>query len=56
MIAKLIVHGPTRTIALRQLDRALAATEVAGATTNLAFLRRAGGACGLRLAGRWTPG
>jgi 3-methylcrotonyl-CoA carboxylase alpha subunit len=40
MIAKLIVHGPTRTIALKQMDRALATTEVAGATTNLAFLRR----------------
>jgi 3-methylcrotonyl-CoA carboxylase alpha subunit len=40
MIAKLIVHGPTREIALKQMDRALATTEVAGATTNLAFLRR----------------
>jgi 3-methylcrotonyl-CoA carboxylase alpha subunit len=40
MIAKLIVHGATREIALRQMDRALATTEVAGATTNLAFLRR----------------
>jgi 3-methylcrotonyl-CoA carboxylase alpha subunit len=39
MIAKLIVHGPTRAIALKQMDRALATTEVAGATTNLAFLR-----------------
>jgi 3-methylcrotonyl-CoA carboxylase alpha subunit len=43
MIAKLIVHGPTREIALRQLDRALGATEVAGAVTNLAFLRRLAG-------------
>jgi 3-methylcrotonyl-CoA carboxylase alpha subunit len=40
MIAKLIVHGATREIALKQMDRALATTEVAGATTNLAFLRR----------------
>ncbi len=40
MIAKLIVHGPTRDVALKQMDRALATTEVAGATTNLAFLRR----------------
>ena len=40
MIAKLIVHGPTRGVALRRMDRALATTEVAGATTNLAFLRR----------------
>ncbi len=40
MIAKLIVHGPTRTIALRQLERALAGTQVAGSVTNLAFLRK----------------
>jgi len=40
MIAKLIVQGPTRAVALRRMDRALATTEVAGATTNLAFLRR----------------
>jgi 3-methylcrotonyl-CoA carboxylase alpha subunit len=39
MIAKLIVHGPTRDIALRQMERALATTEVAGSVTNLAFLR-----------------
>ncbi len=39
MIAKLIVHGPTRAIALLQLERALAATQVAGTVTNLAFLR-----------------
>jgi 3-methylcrotonyl-CoA carboxylase alpha subunit len=43
MIAKLIVHGATREIALRRMDRALATTEVAGATTNLAFLRRLAG-------------
>jgi 3-methylcrotonyl-CoA carboxylase alpha subunit len=40
MIAKLIVHGATREIALRRMDRALAMTEVAGAVTNLGFLRR----------------
>jgi 3-methylcrotonyl-CoA carboxylase alpha subunit len=38
MIAKLVVHGPTRAVALRQLARALAETEVAGTVTNLAFL------------------
>jgi 3-methylcrotonyl-CoA carboxylase alpha subunit len=38
MIAKIIVHGPTRAIALAQLTRALAETEVAGTVTNLAFL------------------
>ncbi len=39
MIAKLIVHGATRDIALRKLERALAGTQVAGTVTNLAFLR-----------------
>jgi acetyl-CoA/propionyl-CoA carboxylase, biotin carboxylase, biotin carboxyl carrier protein len=39
MIAKLIAHGPTRTEALARLADALAATEVAGVTTNLPFLR-----------------
>ncbi|MGR3272171.1 acetyl/propionyl/methylcrotonyl-CoA carboxylase subunit alpha [Thalassococcus profundi] len=38
MIAKLITHGPTRAIALRQLSRGLRGTEVAGTVTNLAFL------------------
>ncbi|MFN3938547.1 MAG: acetyl/propionyl/methylcrotonyl-CoA carboxylase subunit alpha [Gemmobacter sp.] len=38
MIAKVIVHGPTRTAALRRLERALSQTEVAGTVTNLAFL------------------
>ncbi|GGH46632.1 ATP-grasp domain-containing protein [Frigidibacter albus] len=38
MIAKLVVHGPTRAVALAQLSRALAETEVAGSVTNLAFL------------------
>ena len=40
MIAKIIVHGPTRAIALAKLERALAETEVAGSVTNLAFLRQ----------------
>ena len=38
MIAKVIVHGPTRAVALEQLHRALQQTEVAGTATNLAFL------------------
>ncbi|WP_226688672.1 acetyl/propionyl/methylcrotonyl-CoA carboxylase subunit alpha [Ruegeria arenilitoris] len=38
MIAKVIVHGPTRAVALEQLYRALQQTEVAGTVTNLAFL------------------
>ncbi|MEM9795145.1 MAG: biotin carboxylase N-terminal domain-containing protein [Pseudomonadota bacterium] len=40
MIAKLVVHGPTRGAALGALERALAGTQVAGTVTNLAFLRR----------------
>ena len=38
MIAKIVVHGPTRTAALGQLETALGATEVAGSVTNLSFL------------------
>ncbi|WP_170758865.1 acetyl/propionyl/methylcrotonyl-CoA carboxylase subunit alpha [Ruegeria lacuscaerulensis] len=38
MIAKVIVHGATRSVALEQLHRALQRTEVAGTVTNLAFL------------------
>ncbi|CTQ33559.1 acetyl-CoA carboxylase biotin carboxylase subunit [Jannaschia rubra] len=40
MIAKVVVHGPTRATALLSLERALAGTRVAGTVTNLAFLRR----------------
>jgi acetyl/propionyl-CoA carboxylase alpha subunit len=39
LLAKLIVHAPTRAEALAQLGRALAETEVGGVTTNLPFLR-----------------
>jgi 3-methylcrotonyl-CoA carboxylase alpha subunit len=38
MIAKLVVHGPTRAIALAQLAHALERTRVAGTVTNLSFL------------------
>lgn len=38
MIAKLIVHGPTRGAALNALARALDRTQVAGCVTNLDFL------------------
>ncbi len=38
MIAKLIVHGPTRDIALARLRSALARCQVAGTVTNLGFL------------------
>jgi 3-methylcrotonyl-CoA carboxylase alpha subunit len=41
MIAKLIVRGPDRDTALATLRRALAETEIAGVTTNVAFLERA---------------
>ncbi len=38
MIAKIIVHGPTRSAALNQLSVALAGCRVAGSVTNLEFL------------------
>jgi 3-methylcrotonyl-CoA carboxylase alpha subunit len=38
MIAKIVTHGSTRKIALKQLEAALAATDVGGTVTNLAFL------------------
>ena len=38
MIAKVIVHGPTRAIALARLVQALEGTQVAGTVTNLDFL------------------
>ena len=38
MIAKLVVHAASRDVALLQLERALAETEVAGSVTNLGFL------------------
>ncbi len=40
MIAKIIVHGPTREIALLRLQKAISETEVAGTITNLTFLRK----------------
>ncbi len=39
MIAKLIVHAPTRAQALAKLDRALAQTLIVGLPNNVAFLR-----------------
>ena len=38
MIAKIIVHGPTRAVALSKLRAALSGCEVAGTVTNLGFL------------------
>jgi 3-methylcrotonyl-CoA carboxylase alpha subunit len=38
MIAKVTTHGPDRRSALRRLTQALDATQVAGTTTNVAFL------------------
>ncbi|MEO6929956.1 MAG: acetyl/propionyl/methylcrotonyl-CoA carboxylase subunit alpha [Casimicrobiaceae bacterium] len=40
MLAKLIVHGEDRPAALRQMRAALAQCEIAGVTTNVAFLER----------------
>ena len=39
MLAKLIVHAPTREAALRRLDTALSEFVVLGVTTNVGFLR-----------------
>jgi len=46
MIAKLVVHGDTRAIALQRLQRALGACEVAGTVTNLGFLGALAGHAG----------
>jgi 3-methylcrotonyl-CoA carboxylase alpha subunit len=43
MIAKLIVHGPTRGLALSQLRAGLARSEIAGTVTNHAFLQKLAG-------------
>ena len=43
MIAKLIVHGPTRQAALDRLSQALREYEVVGVRTNLGLLRRLAG-------------
>lgn len=40
MIAKLVVHGPNRDIALRKLHKALCEYKVAGVITNIDFLKR----------------
>ncbi|MEY1555042.1 biotin carboxylase N-terminal domain-containing protein [Yoonia sp. R2331] len=40
MIAKVTTHGADRAAALRQLQRALADTEVAGLVTNIGYLQR----------------
>ncbi len=40
MIAKLIVHAPTRAAALAQLDRALAQLHIVGLSHNVEFLRQ----------------
>ncbi|MFA3917562.1 acetyl/propionyl/methylcrotonyl-CoA carboxylase subunit alpha [Ruegeria hyattellae] len=46
MIAKLVVHGPTRAVALARLERALHHTQVGGTVTNLAFLGSLAGHAG----------
>ncbi len=46
MIAKVIVHGPNRGVALSRLRAALAGTQVAGTVTNLAFLGALAGHAG----------
>lgn len=39
LLAKIIVYGPEREIALQELRQALADTKIAGVTTNIAFLQ-----------------
>lgn len=46
MIAKVIVHGPNRAVALARLRQGLAGCEVAGTVTNLAFLGALAGHAG----------
>lgn len=46
MIAKVIVHGPTRDVALAKLSAALSNTQVAGTVTNLGFLGALAGHAG----------
>ncbi len=46
MIAKVIVHGPTRDVALAKLRAALADCQVGGTVTNLAFLGALAGHAG----------
>ncbi|GFE51293.1 3-methylcrotonyl-CoA carboxylase subunit alpha [Roseobacter cerasinus] len=46
MIAKVIVQGPTRAVALKRLSAALKATQVGGTVTNLAFLGALAGHAG----------
>jgi urea carboxylase len=41
LLAKIIIHSPERSVALRDLTRALAATSVDGVATNLGLLRAA---------------
>ena len=40
LLAKLIVHAPTRAAAIARMQTALAATEINGIASNVAFLRR----------------
>ncbi|MGI1661159.1 biotin carboxylase N-terminal domain-containing protein [Palleronia sp. KMU-117] len=46
MIAKIVVHGPTRALALSRLRASLAGTEIAGTVTNHAFLCKLAGHAG----------
>jgi urea carboxylase len=41
LLAKVIVHAPNRALALEALDAALAASDVCGVETNIAYLREA---------------
>ncbi|QEE62202.1 ATP-grasp domain-containing protein [Salinibacterium sp. dk2585] len=48
MLAKVIVHGPSREVARRVLIEALGASAIVGVTTNLGFLRALADSAGFR--------
>ncbi|MBF0671949.1 MAG: biotin/lipoyl-binding protein [Salinibacterium sp.] len=48
MLAKVIVHGPSRELARRALVEALGASAIVGVTTNLGFLRALADSAGFR--------
>lgn len=54
MIAKLIVHGPTREAALEKLQTALNATRLHGIATNLDYLRQITASEAFRTGSVWT--
>ena len=54
MLAKIIVHAPTRAEAIESMDRALARTRLAGITTNIGYLRHVLWSQGFHSGQVWT--